>query len=142
MTMVTANIDEDTTLKAIQAVVAKAKEIGKPMSVAICDEGGNLKGFLRMDGASLMGSKICQDKAYTSAAARRPTHAYYDRIKDDPPLLHGMVHQPRLIIFGGGYPIFMDGQCIGAIGVSGGHWSEDMECALAAIRAIGAKEST
>ena len=53
-----------------------------------------------------------------------------------------VVQTPRLIIFGGGYPIFMDGHCIGAIGVSGGHYSEDMDCALAALNAIGAKIET
>lgn len=133
-------IDDETVTKLIEAAAAFAKGRNKPMSIAICDVGANLKGFLRMDGSSLIGSKVCQDKAYSSAASRRPTHINYERIKDDPPLLHGMVHQPRLIIFGGGYPVVFDGQCVGAIGVSGGgHWTKDMDCALAALSAVGAK---
>lgn len=140
MVMQSANIDEAMALQAIAAAAARAKELGKPMSIAISDEGANLKAFLRMDGASLMSTNTCRDKAFSSAATRRPTHVNYERIKDDPPLLHGMPHQPHLIIFGGGYPIFIDGMCVGSIGVSGGHWKEDMDCALAALQAIGAQQ--
>lgn len=67
-----------------------------------------------------------------------PTHAWHDFIKGDPPLLTGIPHTPRLVVFGGGYPIREGDQVIGAIGVSGGHYSQDMECATAALGAIGA----
>ena len=60
------------------------------------------------------------------------------RSKNDPPLLAGITHTPRLVVFGGGYPILENGQLIGAIGVSGGHYSEDMEVARAALDAINA----
>ncbi|WP_439397575.1 heme-binding protein [Bradyrhizobium sp. PMVTL-01] len=59
-------------------------------------------------------------------------------IKDDASLLHGIVHTPRLVVFGGGFPIVENGVVIGAIGLSGGHYSQDMECARAALAAIGA----
>jgi uncharacterized protein GlcG (DUF336 family) len=49
------------------------------------------------------------------------------------------VHTPRLVVFGGGYPIRENGEMIGAIGLSGGHYSQDMECAKAALAAIGAE---
>ena len=96
-----------------------------------------LKAFERMDGASQLSIDISQNKAFTAASFRLPTHVWYDFIKDDPPLLHGIVHTPRLIIFGGGFPIVESGQVIGAIGISGGHYSEDMEVAKAALAAIG-----
>lgn len=135
-----STIDDDTVRDLLAAAGAHARGRDKPMSIAICDVGANLKAFHRMDGASLVGSKVCLDKAYSSAASRRPTHITFERIKDDPPLLHGMVHQPRLIVFGGGYPVFIDGEFLGAIGVSGGgHWTKDMECALAALAAVGAR---
>ena len=95
-------------------------------------------------GTRWMWSKVptCRDiainKAYTAASFGMPTHVWYDFIKDDPPLLHGITQTPRLIIFGGGFPIIEDGQMIGAIGVSGGHYTEDMEVAKAALAAIGA----
>jgi len=66
------------------------------------------------------------------------THAWFEFIKDDPPLLHGIVHTPRLTVFGGGYPIREDGVLIGSIGLSGGHYTQDMECAKKALAAIGA----
>jgi uncharacterized protein GlcG (DUF336 family) len=53
------------------------------------------------------------------------------------PLLHGFSQYPRIIIFGGGYPIKEGAEVIGGIGVSGGHYSQDMECALAGLEAIG-----
>jgi uncharacterized protein GlcG (DUF336 family) len=132
------SINVDTAQIAIAAGVAKAKQLGFNMSIAIVDEGGTLKSFVRMDGASDTSLRISQDKAYTSASLGLPTHAFWDFVKNDPPLLHGIVNYPRLIVFGGGYPIKENGKVIGAIGVSGGHYSDDMEVARAALQAIGA----
>jgi uncharacterized protein GlcG (DUF336 family) len=140
MSIAIATIDDATVTALIAAASAFALGRNKPMSICICDHGANLKAFHRMDGASLIGSKVCQDKAWSSAASRRPTHVNYERIKDDPPLLAGMPHQPHLIVFGGGYPVVIDGEFVGAIGISGGgHWEKDMDCALAALKAVGAK---
>jgi uncharacterized protein GlcG (DUF336 family) len=47
------------------------------------------------------------------------------------------VHTPRLVVFGGGYPVIVDGAVVGAIGVSGGHYSQDMDVAKAALAAAG-----
>jgi uncharacterized protein GlcG (DUF336 family) len=132
------SINVDTAQIAIAAGVAKAKQLGFNMSIAIVDEAGALKSFVRMDGASDTSLRISQDKAYTSASLGLPTHAFWDFVKNDPPLLHGIVNYPRLIVFGGGYPIKENGKVIGAIGVSGGHYSDDMEVARAALQAIGA----
>ena len=106
------------------------------MCIAVTDEGGDLKAFQRMDGAPKLSIQISQDKAYTAASFSMATHAWFDFIKDDPPLLHGITHTPRLIVFGGGFPIVIGGEVIGAIGVSGGHYTQDMECARAALAAI------
>lgn len=133
-----ASINADTAQIAIAAAMAKAKQMGQKMSIAICDDAGILKAFLRMDGASEMTLRIAQDKAYTSASLGRATHAFWDAVKNDPPLLHGIVNYPRLIVFGGGYPIIENGRVIGAIGISGGHYSDDMEVARAGLAAIGA----
>lgn len=133
----TRNIDADTALMAVKAARQKAEEMKLVMSIAVCDTAGHLKAFLRMDGAPLISLQIAQDKAHTSISGGLPTHKWHDFIKDDSPLLHGLVHTPRFIIFGGGYPIIEDGQMVGAIGLSGGHYTQDMECAKAALRAIG-----
>lgn len=135
-----SSIDSRTAQAALLAAAAKAESLGLAMSIAVTDSAGQLKSFLRMDGASLISLQIAQDKAHTSSATGIPTHLWHDYIKDDAPLLHGIVHTPRFVIFGGGYPIKEDGQVIGAIGLSGGHYSQDMECAKAALSAIGSAE--
>jgi uncharacterized protein GlcG (DUF336 family) len=135
------SIDAEAARKAIEAAAKKATELKTPMCIAVTDEAGNLKAFLRMDGAGLATAQIAQDKAYTAVSLGLPTHMWHDFIKDDPPLLAGFPHLPRLIIFGGGFPIREDGQIIGGIGLSGGHYKQDMECARAALAALGSPES-
>jgi uncharacterized protein GlcG (DUF336 family) len=130
-------IDVDTALKAIKAAREKAGALKVNMSIAVCDAAGHLKAFVRMDGASLISLQIAQDKAHTAISGGIPTHKWNEYIKDDAPLIHGLVHTPRFIIFVGGYPIMENGQMIGGIGLSGGHYSQDMECAEAALKAIG-----
>lgn len=132
------SIDAETAQIALAASAAKAKQLGHAMSIAICDGSGLAKAVLRMDGASDATLKIAQDKAYTSASYGMATHALWDFIKNDPPLQHGFPSVPRTIVFGGGYPIIDDGQVVGAIGISGGHYSDDMEVARAGLAAIGA----
>jgi uncharacterized protein GlcG (DUF336 family) len=132
------SIDQDAAVKAVEAAAARAAKMKLRMPIAVCDESGVLKHFHRMDGASALSASIAQDKAYTSAVTGMATHAWFEFIKDDPPLLHGIVHTPRLVVFGGGFPIREEGGLIGAIGVSGGHYTQDMECARHALAAIGA----
>jgi uncharacterized protein GlcG (DUF336 family) len=122
--------------RMIAAAEAKAKEIGIPMCIAICDGDGTLKAFSRMDGAALLSVQIAQDKAYTAISFGMASHEWFDFIKNDPPLLHGIVHTDRLIVFGGGFPIKTSEGIIGGIGVSGGHWTNDMDVAKAGLEAL------
>jgi uncharacterized protein GlcG (DUF336 family) len=123
---------------AINAAAQKAREIGVPMAIAVVDPDGNLKAFSRMDGAALLAVRIAQQKAWTAVSFSTPTHGLWEFIKDDAPLLHSLPHQEDMILFGGGYPISIDGQIIGGIGVSGGHYTQDQQCAEAGLAAIGA----
>jgi uncharacterized protein GlcG (DUF336 family) len=141
MTFVKHSIDAEAAEKAVAAAAKKAAELKLKMCIAVSDEAGDLKAFLRMDGAPKLSVGIAQDKAYTSASFGMPTHAWFEFIKDDPPLLHGITHTPRLTVFGGGFPITLKGEIVGAIGLSGGHYTQDMECARAALSAIGADAS-
>ncbi len=132
-----SSITIETAERIIKAAEKKAQEMGKLMSIAVCDEDGTLKAFHRMDGAALLSVQIAQDKAYTAISfGGMATHEWYDFIKNDPPLLHGIVKTERLIVFGGGYAIKTDVGIIGGIGVSGGHYSEDMEVAQAGLAAL------
>jgi uncharacterized protein GlcG (DUF336 family) len=139
--MPTTRTKQTLTLEAATAVInaasAEATSLGKPMCIAITDEGGNLLSFVRMDGAAQMSIDIAIDKAYTSATFGIPTHVWHDFIKDDPPLRDGApTGIKRLVVFGGGYPITVDGATVGAIGVSGGHYSEDQKVAEAGLAAL------
>jgi len=106
------------------------------MCIAVVDSDGTLKAFSRMDGAALLSVQIAQDKAYTAIAFGMATHEWFEFIKGDAPLLHGIVKTDRLIVFGGGYPVKVDGAVIGGIGVSGGHYTHDMEVAQAGLAAL------
>ena len=122
----------------LEAAEQKAREMRKAFVIAIVDESGVLKAFSRMDEAPLLSVQIAQDKAYTAAGFALSTDEWHDFVKDDPPLAAGATTGiDRLVIFGGGYPITIDEQVVGGIGVSGAHYSEDMEVASAALSAVG-----
>jgi uncharacterized protein GlcG (DUF336 family) len=132
-----ASISSDAAHQMIAAAEAKANELSTPMCIAIVDDGGNLKAFSRMDGAALLSTQVAQDKAYTAAGFGMATHDWHDFIKDDPPLADGATTGiNRLVVFGGGYPIKVDDQVVGGIGVSGGHYTQDQEVAEAGLAAL------
>ena len=128
----------DMSLKSLKKmaefVEEKANEIGVPMVFSAVDEGGNLLYFQRMEGALLISVKVSQDKAYTACALKCPTAALADVTKPGDSLwsLHNS-GDGRIVCFGGGYPIEVDGKVIGAIGVSGGTAEEDMAVATYAL---------
>jgi uncharacterized protein GlcG (DUF336 family) len=132
-----SSISSDLAHRIIAAAEAKAHELGHPMVIAVVDESGVLKAFSRMDGAALLAVQVAQDKAYTAVGFGLPTHGWHDFIKDDPPLALGApAAVDRLVVFGGGYPIAINGKVAGGIGVSGGHYSQDMEVAEAGLSAV------
>jgi uncharacterized protein GlcG (DUF336 family) len=130
------SITSEAAHQIIAAAERKASEIGRPMVIAVVDDGGALKAFSRMDGAPLLSIQVAQDKAYTAAGFGLPTDQWHEFIKNDPPLAAGAAAIQRLIIFGGGYPIKIGDQIVGGIGVSGGHYSQDMEVAQAGLAAL------
>jgi len=111
-----SSITLEAAERIIKAAEAKSQEMGKAMCIAVCDEDGVLKAFRRMDGAALLSVQIAQDKAYTAISfGGLATHEWYDFIKNDPPLLNGIVKTDRLVIFGGGFPIKVGDEIIGTI---------------------------
>lgn len=138
-TITKSSISLEAARAVLQAAEAKSAELGLSMVIAVVDESGVLKAFSRMDGAPLLSVDLAKDKAYSAAAYGIATDAWFDFIKDDPPLLHGIVKTPRLVVFGGGIPITAaDGAVVGGIGVSGGHYSQDMVVAEAGRAAFAA----
>jgi uncharacterized protein GlcG (DUF336 family) len=126
------SISLELAQKMVDEAVAKAREIGVAENVAILDDGGNLKAFKRMDGAPILSIEIAQNKAYT-ALFGVPTQEFFDFIQGDPSLLAGMPTLARVAAWGGGFPIRVDGEIVGAIGVSGAPTVQnDVDCARAA----------
>jgi len=126
-------ISSELAQKMVNAAVAKAREIGVSENVAILDDGGNLKAFSRMDGASIPAIEIAQNKAYT-ALFGVSTQDFFNFIQSDPSLLSGIPTLPRVAAWGGGFPIKVGGEIVGAIGVSGAPMVQnDIDCARAAL---------
>ena len=104
------------------------------VSIAVVDDGGHLLGMIRLDGAPPISAHIAPAKAQTAAVGRRESKVYEDIVNNgrmaflSAPLIHGMLE--------GGVPIMVNGEVIGAVGVSGVKSSEDAEIAKAGIAAL------
>ena len=132
-----SSISISVTTKMLQAAMDKAQELGFSISACIVDEGGNEKAFARMDGAPLISIETSRKKAVLAVGFGMPTgDTWQNFVKDDPILEKGAHDLPGFILLGGGNPIYIDGQLVGAIGISGGHYKMDEQCANAALEAI------
>src|SRR6202790_4927515 len=130
------SISSELAQKMVDAAVAKARELGVSENVAVLDDGGNLKAFSRMDGAPMRSTEIAQNKAYT-ALFGVSTQEFFDFIQGDPSLLAGMPTLARVAAWGGGFPIKVDGEIVGAIGMSGAPTVQnDVDCASAALALV------
>src|ERR1700750_204060 len=107
--------------KIIEAGIVKAKEVGQPMNIRVVEPGANLTAFARMDGAWLGSIDIAINKAFTAKAFDISTLELgrNSQPKDQFFGIHVSNHA-RVMIFAGGIPIKMNGQIVGAVGVSGG----------------------
>lgn len=110
----------------LEAAEGKARQMGVPMDIAVVD-----------DGAKITSIDIAINKAFTAAGARTPTHQYAGVAGAGGPAFGIHVsNRGRFMIFGGGLPIFVDGQIVGGVGVSSGTADQDREVALAGIDAL------
>ena len=130
------SISSELAQKMVNAAVRKAKELGVSENVVILDDGGNLKAFSRMDGAPILCIEMAQNKAYT-ALFGVSTQDFFDFIQRDPSLLAGIPTLARVAAWGGGFPIRVDGEIVGAIGLSGAPTVQnDVDCARAALALV------
>ena len=134
--MKTKSTLELADIKAIAAgAEAEALKNNWAVSIAIVDDGGHLLWLQRLDGAAPLTAHIAPAKANTAALGRRETKVYEDIINGGRtafltvPDIKGLLE--------GGVPVMKDGQCIGAVGVSGVKSTEDVQIAKAGIAAIG-----
>jgi glc operon protein GlcG len=117
-----------------QAAEAEALANHWAVTIAIVDDGGHLLWLQRLDGAAPISAAIAPAKARTAALGRRESKVYEDVINQgrasflSVPMLEGMLE--------GGVPVLVDGQCVGAVGVSGVKSTEDAQVARAGIAAL------
>ena len=125
---------EDVKLMAA-AAEAEAVRHGWAVVIAIVDDGGHLMWLQRLDGAAPLSSHIAPAKARTSALGMRESRIYEEMINGgrisflSAPAVEGLLE--------GGIPVFVDGHCVGAVGVSGVKSAEDAQIAKAGIAALG-----
>lgn len=130
------------TLEGARAILAaaekKAQEINVPQNIAVVDDGGHLLVFARMDGVKLSSIDVAITKAKAAALRRTPT-APWPSVEQ--PNIFVSLGLPlatggRLTPIRGGLPLFVKGQCVGAVGVSGGTEDEDVAVAQASVDAL------
>lgn len=127
----------------LAAAIAKAEEIGIAVTVAIVDGGGHMLVLERMDGGRFHTVHSSTTKAVTSASNRRPTTVQGAQ-GQSLDTLHAIglslaAGPQRWTAMEGGFPVFVEGECVGGIGVSGGDWQQDEDIAKAAVQAVGAE---
>ncbi|KAI5206214.1 hypothetical protein AUEXF2481DRAFT_998 [Aureobasidium subglaciale EXF-2481] len=123
---------------ASAAAQKKAQEIGIDFNIAIVDATLNLVHFVRQPTAKLTSIQISIDKAFTAAGHRQPTSAYKHAnfLPGGPAYGIHNSNGGRFMLIGGGVPIKIDGQVVGAVGVSTGTPAQDEEVALAGVKAV------
>jgi glc operon protein GlcG len=121
--------------RMMTACKAEAVKHGWNVAIAIVDDAGSAMLLERLDGANAISSEVALAKARTAALTRRPTKLFEDRVKERP----GFVTFPTPgTLIQGGLPIPYQGECVGAIGVSGVQSHEDEQIAQAGIDALTA----
>lgn len=122
----------------VDRALARAEDTGVVISVAVIDALGQLKAFASMDGAPLLSREACQRKAHT-ALLGLPSQALGEALADAPAAMFSMAAFPSQTLLGGGFPIFVDGVIVGAIGVGGATVEQDVACAEAALGLVAAR---
>lgn len=119
--------------KIMAGALAEAKANKWLVNIAVVDESGNLLSFQRMDGALVGSIDVAKGKARTAALFARPTKVLEEAAKTRP----GIVTLPNGVLLQGGLPVVVNGQTVGAVGVSGVTSQQDEQIAEAGIRHAG-----
>jgi uncharacterized protein GlcG (DUF336 family) len=128
-------ISYETASRIVREALAHAARIGVPAAVAVCDPGGHLVAFGRADGTMTSAIEVAISKATTAASFGMPTDKLHDFIASDDHLRLALPHAEKVLLVGGGYPVSTGDATIGAVGVSGGYFKQDMEVARKGIDA-------
>jgi uncharacterized protein GlcG (DUF336 family) len=130
----TLTLDEAELI--LDAAQKKSEEIGVPHVLCVADNAGYPIALRRLNGGKVTSVQIAINKAFTAAGHRKPTHAYKNAYPGEEAFGIFTQHEGRFTVFVGGIPIFVDGQCVGAIGASGGNGEQDIASCEAGIAAF------
>ena len=125
----------------VAAAIRKAGEIGVLETVCVVDEGGYPLALERMDRARITGPQIAWNKAFTAAGHKRATHLF-NQVPNGPALPGNEAFgiqwsfEGKFAIFVGGFPIVVDNEVVGGIGLSGGNGEQDTACGVAALHSL------
>ncbi|WP_454725867.1 MULTISPECIES: GlcG/HbpS family heme-binding protein [Cupriavidus] len=125
----------------VAAAIRKSEEIGVLESICVVDDGGYPLALERMDGARITGPQIAWNKAFTAAGHKRSTHLF-NQVPNGPALPGNEAFgiqwsfEGKFAVFVGGFPIVVNGEVIGGIGLSGGNGEQDTACGVAALAAL------
>jgi uncharacterized protein GlcG (DUF336 family) len=134
MTRPVFSLDLTDARRIVAAGERKAIEMGIPYNIAVADAGGGLVAHVRMDGAWLGSVDIAINKAWTARAFDASTEDLARLTQSGQPGFGlNTTNDARVVIFGGGIPIKVDGMVIGAVGASGGSVEQDIAIARAAV---------
>jgi glc operon protein GlcG len=130
----TQSIDYSEAKQIIDLIVERALKMKKAAVIAVADSHGELIAFARMDGAPISSIRIAANKAWTAARERKPTQDIGDRVRH-PEKGHDIAYygDSRFVGWGGGIPVWKDGQVVGAVAVSGLSSSEDIVLATLGV---------
>ena len=131
-----ASISLNQANRVLRATLKKAEELNIKVSAAVCDDGGRLVAFQRMDGAFYAGVYGSQGKAVASAGFGRPSGEMAARADQPTPRGINVASGGHMIMGQGAVPLFRNGNLVGAVGVGGGTSQQDEDCAAAGAAAL------
>jgi len=127
-------LTHEGAMLALRAAMDKALELGVGQNITIVDEGGQMLAFVRMDGAKTLSIRTSHKKALSAASHRAPS----GNLAPDLELKLAIAADGGLTNLEGGFPIIIDGICVGGVGVGSGSGTQDCIVARAALEALGA----
>jgi glc operon protein GlcG len=133
-------LDYSDAKRVVDLIVDKAFQMKKAAAIAVADSHGDLVAFARMDGAPVSSIHIAINKAWTAARERKPTKDIGEKVRH-PEKGHDIAYygDPKYVGWGGGVPVWKDGEVVGAVGVSGLSSTEDASLANSGVELIAGK---
>ncbi|MDH1441673.1 heme-binding protein [Pseudomonas sp. GD03721] len=128
-----AVLSQNEVAQILQAARNEAQQQGWAVAIAVVDDGGHPLALERLDGCAPIGAYIATEKARSAAIGRRETKGYEDMVNGG---RTAFVSAPLITSLEGGVPVLVDGQVVGAVGVSGVKAEQDAQVAKAGIAAL------